>query len=145
METRKRGAHARGRASGSLIAGAIAVLLAACVLVFSIVVTSSIPPTSAAVGAATTTVQGVAVDEATQPEVASQIVAAGSTLVAGTGEAAGEVISDDETPLAAGPLSNPLDGFVWLLLACIAGAVAFFLVSTRRLNADIAHMKRTIG
>lgn len=141
MEERKQGAHARKGAAGSLVAGAIAVLLAAMVLLFSITASNAVPPTSAAAGVATTTTAQAA---GSSDIVGSQVVAAGSILATNTTESINEVIADDETPLAAYPFENPLDGLVWLLLAGIVGAAAFFVVATRRMNKDISHMRSSI-
>ena len=132
----------RKRLNGTIIAGAVAVLLAAFVLIFAVTVNSSVSPTSVAgdMGTGTTMAQQAASGTAgAQPS--TRVIAAGSALDA---QSVGEVIADDSNPLSAYPAANPLEGITWLLLACIAGATVFFLVATRRMNRDIASMKQSI-
>ena len=132
----------RKRVNGALIAGAIAVLLAAFVLIFAVSVNSSVSAVSTAseMGSGVTSAQEIA-GAATGKSV-QKVVAAGSALSPSAG---GETISDDATPLSAYPVSNPLEGVTWLLIACIAGATVFFLVATRRMNRDIVQMKGSIS
>ena len=168
MEAKIAAAAAPGRVNGQLIAGAVAVVLAAIVLVFAVTAGTQVSPTATAgnTGLLTELVEvednatpGEVVDEAEADVDAAagqstqQVVAAGAAIAAQAeatavqAEAtAGEVIADDDTPLSAYPMAvaNPLDGITWLLLAGIVGASVFFLLATRRLNRDITHMKTSL-
>ena len=129
------------RVNGTLIAGAVAVILAAFVLIFVVSVSSSISATSVAGDMGTATTASQDVSAATNGKGMQKVVAAGSALSAQPG---GEVIADEANPLGAYPTSNPLEGITWLLLAGIAGATVFFLLTTRRMNKDISNMRNSI-
>ncbi|MDO4401220.1 MAG: hypothetical protein Q4D27_09790 [Coriobacteriia bacterium] len=141
MEEQKATAPARKRVNGTVIAGAIAVLFAAFVLVFAITAGTSVSPTQAA----SDTVP-VAAQETTMAsgQTSSQVVAAGSAIAASAQDATNEVIDDDENPLGAYPLDNPLDGFVWVVLIGILGAVVFYILSAQHANKDISRMRNSI-
>ena len=146
MEARSNEAATPKRVNGLLIAGAIAVVLAAFVLVFAITVGTSTAPTSVGGEVVPVAVQDVADADA---GASTQVVAAGSAVAPSadaTTKAGGEAIADEATPLAAYPgvQSNPLEGFTWLLLAGIVGAAVFFLLATRRMNKDITRMRSSI-
>ena len=143
MESRINEAPARKRVNAPLIVGAIVVLFAAAVFVFAITAGTSVSPTS--VAGDISPVAHVQ-DEMVVSDQHSQVVAAGSA-VANSVAGKGETIADDETPLSAYPgksASGAFDGITLVLLAGILMACAFFLISTRRLNKDIAHMKSSI-
>ena len=144
MDERNTAATARKRGNGLLIVGAIAVLFAAAILVFAVTAGTSTTPTSVAEGVVPIT------DVQQKDTVANhspQVVAAGSAIANSAAEAMGETIADEETPLSAypGQSNTGLFGAVsWVLLAAIAAAAVFFILSTRRLNRDITHMKSSI-
>ena len=55
-----------------------------------------------------------------------------------------EEIADDENPLAASPYASPVNDFAWVLLAIIVAVAGYFVVSTGRLNKNIAQMRHFV-
>ena len=143
MEERKTPETGRRHENASLIAGVVAVILAAFVLVFAVTAGNTVSPTATAGDVAPVAAQEAAT--VVSGQTTNQVVAAGSAIAAQAEETVGEVIADEENPLGAYPFeTNPLEGFTWLLLAAIIGASVFFVLSMRRANKDISRMEALI-
>lgn len=146
MAQRTDNAAARRHVNASLVAGIVAVLLAAFVMVFAITATSSTSATAVAGDVAPTAIQEAA--QADSGDDVHELVAAGAAIPAQDEAGEGETIADEVPPMAAYSASvaqaNPLEGFTWILLAGIAGAAIFFLLSTRRMSKDISRMRSSI-
>ena len=93
------------------------------------------------------TVQGETISDdgtplASYPGTTEEIADEDTPLAAAPGEA--EVIEDDENPLAASPYAEPVYNFTWVLIAVFVIVTVVYAVLTRRLEKNIATMRRFV-